>query len=212
MTIKPTREEWLEARKRVAASRLDADVLAEAALGPCPPAPPPAPWCSSGPTEVRLGASAKEVWVGIPGMAHELLDPKQAIAMAEALVEHASYAHEQAALALGASPLQTPASEAFEPCGHDDDEELSVCRQTVVSRHQRGRCQRPKGHDGPHDVWPRPGDSYARKQEEEAALIKEPATPEPVCGRVLDTLQISGLRAPREPPWYLPPPPDGCRR
>jgi hypothetical protein len=113
MPIDPTRDEWLEAYRRL--QRLEQDFLeanphetiggpsdvavAEAALGcPCPPHRAPVGWRSGdggiGTLLVTTHADGG-VWVGFPHVKHQALTADEADKAAAALTEHARYAREQ---------------------------------------------------------------------------------------------------------------------
>jgi hypothetical protein len=102
-----THEEWLEVRNSIWYGLLRpvdenpdslADALTEAALGcPCPPEPAPSDWRPDAPHNIvvrqdkEVVAGEGRVWVGFPFVAYETFTPREAFAMAEALVEHAEY-------------------------------------------------------------------------------------------------------------------------
>jgi len=91
-----TREEWLNARARLArAMRLTSEGLTratEAILGPCPPEPMPI-W-KFGKAKVSAWGADGTVWIGEPDTWHENLSPDQADAMAHALRDCARWLRE----------------------------------------------------------------------------------------------------------------------
>jgi hypothetical protein len=142
-----THAQWLAARERLREydGGNDLDALTEAALGcSCPPEPAPEPWRSIGVTEVRLGAGARDVWVGIPGMAHELLTANEADGMALALTECAAYIREQEA-----RQGQDEARERWKDHPPVVRPPPDICGRVLVGRGGDTWdpvCARPKGH------------------------------------------------------------------
>lgn len=171
MTIDPTRKEWLAARQRVSIAvhaNSPTPTVVIAALGcPCPPEPAPEPFrARDGRVLVRILAPD---WIAILDTPGHPLTPGEAIAMADALREHADYVREQGATAgtrdRGGDPLKArewtyPApidgglvtdNPSFEvgTSGWKDAPKETVCGTRLApGRDGHWSCQLPKGHDG----------------------------------------------------------------
>lgn len=152
--IDPTREEWLAARERlnglVRAWTLDKAV--EAVLGCArPPKPAPEPFHidgEPGPPVVKTVGLPSDgsltAGIAIPGFT---LDPKQAVAMAKALVEHAEYVIDAIQDAIqGDDPWRSDEEAA---ALIDAIKEPKVCGRVLdrkPSETSAKVCLRPKGH------------------------------------------------------------------